>query len=44
MPSLDNFYALSRLLNVPMEEMIAASDKEVQGVLQYGRSDLKKSA
>lgn len=27
MPSLDNFYALSRLLHVPMENLICASDQ-----------------
>lgn len=28
MPSLDNFYALSRLLEIPMEKMIVASGAE----------------
>lgn len=28
LPSLDNFYALSRLLGVTMEELICASDKK----------------
>ncbi len=46
MPSLDNFYALSRLLEVPMEEMITASDRKSHEVLSYTRKDveLKKSA
>lgn len=46
MPSLDNFYALSRLLEVTMEEIITASDRKCHEVVPYSRpeSELKKSA
>lgn len=31
LPSVDNLYALSRLLKVPMETLVAASDQEEAG-------------
>ena len=33
MPSLDNFYALSRLLHMPMESLLCASDQEKEDLL-----------
>lgn len=45
MPSLDNFYALSRLLGVPMEAIIVASDtKQCKSPLYSNQRELKKSA
>ncbi len=37
MPTVDNLYALSRLLNVSMETLVAASDQEESG----GECELK---
>ncbi|MDO4307055.1 MAG: helix-turn-helix transcriptional regulator [Eubacteriales bacterium] len=44
MPSLDNFYALSRLLGVSMEAMIVPSGTEEPDNLLHFDKELKKSA